>query len=347
MIEQASLSGSDFSALSLCLNIRQRWLPRRIMLNAGRIGIIFRVKIKGFIDLNETPSNPSSPESPLISTPIYQPVQPAIPQHHNQHSDPNICHPIHPINPNTNGPVQAMQLHDNLNSPDEMLHSPDVLRLTPQAISPRRSLSSLQITVGEHQDISNYILLARNHGNIGFMNTATPDSVQQSNVLPISPQLVSPAPPQEILLGTNMAMDQQIAMMIQESTPTLQALNNEEAQLNPGFIPRQEPLLQEAVQVEDPEPSQHEIPDMHDPPAAPVMVPLQEPVQEPVDRPRRSSRLAGKSQGMYISAMEKAVKRRREKPKRSLELQNLPGLLPLRILKWKVPRSLPSCLPNS
>jgi hypothetical protein len=41
IIEQLCLTGSNFSAISLCLNIRQAWLPRRILINAGPEGIMF------------------------------------------------------------------------------------------------------------------------------------------------------------------------------------------------------------------------------------------------------------------------------------------------------------------
>jgi hypothetical protein len=74
IIEQLCLSGTDFSALSLCLNIRERWLPRRVMLNAGQTGIMFRVKTKGFIDLNESPAYPPSSDTPNESTPFHQSI---------------------------------------------------------------------------------------------------------------------------------------------------------------------------------------------------------------------------------------------------------------------------------
>jgi hypothetical protein len=74
IIEQLCLTGTDFSALSLCLNIRQRWLPWCIMLNAGRIGMIFKLRIKGFIDLNDPPSHSTSSGSPSVLIPVYQPV---------------------------------------------------------------------------------------------------------------------------------------------------------------------------------------------------------------------------------------------------------------------------------
>jgi hypothetical protein len=55
----------DFSSLFLRLSIRVPWLPRRILLTAGRRGIMFRVSIKGYIDLN----NSSPPQSPSLSPP--------------------------------------------------------------------------------------------------------------------------------------------------------------------------------------------------------------------------------------------------------------------------------------
>jgi hypothetical protein len=75
IIEQLCLAGTDFSALSLCLNIRQQWLPRHIMLNAGRIGMMFKLRIKGYIDLNNPPSHPPSSGSPSNPTPIHNPIQ--------------------------------------------------------------------------------------------------------------------------------------------------------------------------------------------------------------------------------------------------------------------------------
>jgi hypothetical protein len=43
IIEQLCLTGYDFSAISLCMNIRQAWLPRRILINVGPEGIMFKV----------------------------------------------------------------------------------------------------------------------------------------------------------------------------------------------------------------------------------------------------------------------------------------------------------------
>jgi hypothetical protein len=65
--------------LSLCPNLRARWLARRIMLNAGREGIMFKVIIKGYLDLNDDPSNPSSQHSSLSHTPIPVPTNHTVP----------------------------------------------------------------------------------------------------------------------------------------------------------------------------------------------------------------------------------------------------------------------------
>jgi hypothetical protein len=43
IIEQLCLTGYDFSAISLCLNIRQAWLPRCILINVSPEGIMFKV----------------------------------------------------------------------------------------------------------------------------------------------------------------------------------------------------------------------------------------------------------------------------------------------------------------
>jgi hypothetical protein len=49
-----------------------------------------------------------------------------------------------------------------------------------------------------------------------------------------------------------------------------------------------------------------------DPPPAPVMILLQELIHEPKDRPHRSTRLAKRSDGMYINVVEKAMKKEEE-----------------------------------
>jgi hypothetical protein len=77
MIEQSSLAGIDFDSLSLCLNLKEAWLPRRVMLNARTVGTIFQIFIKGFINLNPNQSPPNSlPSTPStnISTPSNDPV---------------------------------------------------------------------------------------------------------------------------------------------------------------------------------------------------------------------------------------------------------------------------------
>jgi hypothetical protein len=45
------------------------------MLNAGRIGMMFKLRIKGYIDLNNPPSHPPSSGSPSNPTPIHNPIQ--------------------------------------------------------------------------------------------------------------------------------------------------------------------------------------------------------------------------------------------------------------------------------
>jgi hypothetical protein len=49
-----------------------------------------------------------------------------------------------------------------------------------------------------------------------------------------------------------------------------------------------------------------------DPPPAPVMILLQELIHEPEDRPHRSTRLANRSDGMYINVVEKAMKKKKK-----------------------------------
>jgi hypothetical protein len=78
IIEQLCLTGSDFSAISLCLNIKQAWLPRRILINAGPEGIMLRVRIKGYVNLNNASLPPSPPAPP---SPIHHPMP--------NHSDPH------------------------------------------------------------------------------------------------------------------------------------------------------------------------------------------------------------------------------------------------------------------
>jgi hypothetical protein len=87
IIEQLCLTGFDFSAISLCLNIRQARLPRRILINEGPEGILFKVRIKGFINHN----NSSQPPSPPVSNP------PTVPNHNNylhNNQNPSVGHPI-------------------------------------------------------------------------------------------------------------------------------------------------------------------------------------------------------------------------------------------------------------
>jgi hypothetical protein len=114
IIEQLCLTGTDFSALSLCLNIRQRGLPRCIMLNAGRIGMIFKPRIKGFIDLNDPPSHSTSSRLPFVPIPIYQLVHSSHMQNPHPQTDniyPNliVSRPTEPNSLHLNQvlPVQA------------------------------------------------------------------------------------------------------------------------------------------------------------------------------------------------------------------------------------------------
>jgi hypothetical protein len=304
------------------------------MLNAGRTGIIFRVKIKGFIDLNEPPSHPPSPRTPFDSTPTHQPAQNSGIQNHNQ-----------PSQPENNQPVQVLPLQDNNESSDG-LHSPDFLWLTPRITSPRRSMSSLHITVGENHGVTDYILMARNQGFSEFLGPASPDSVQHSNNLPTLPQVCNPLPPQDDSVGRNQVeamegLDYQMPLAIQDPLPDLQAPVDQASHLVPEWflptVPLQQelaPIQQEALpldqiheahisrkknheaHIEAPVPdlingpAQQEVPAVQGLHPAPVMIPLHELLPEPHEGPRRSSRLAEKSQGTYISVMEKALKKK-------------------------------------
>jgi hypothetical protein len=129
IIEQLCLTGTDFSALSLCLNIRQRWLPRRIMLNASRIGMIFKLRIKGFIDLNDPPSHSTSSGSPSVPIPVYQPVHSSHMQ--NPHPQTNNIYPnpivSRPTEPNSLHPNQVLLVQAEHVSSEDVLHSPDFL----------------------------------------------------------------------------------------------------------------------------------------------------------------------------------------------------------------------------
>jgi hypothetical protein len=58
------------------------------------------------------------------------------------------------------------------------------------------------------------------------------------------------------------------------------------------------------------------------------MIPLQELIQEPEERTRRSTRLAKKSDGMYINDVEKAMKKRKKK-----SMPYLPHLNPAKPLR--------------
>jgi hypothetical protein len=69
IIEQSCLSGANFSSLSICLNIKKHWISRRVRISAGREGIIFRLHLKGFINLNPTHLPPHFPPSSVTSPP--------------------------------------------------------------------------------------------------------------------------------------------------------------------------------------------------------------------------------------------------------------------------------------
>jgi hypothetical protein len=69
IIKQSCLSGADFSSLSICLNIKGHWISRRVWINAGREGIIFRLHLKGFINPNPTHLPPHFPPSSVTSPP--------------------------------------------------------------------------------------------------------------------------------------------------------------------------------------------------------------------------------------------------------------------------------------
>jgi hypothetical protein len=103
------------------------------MLNAGVIGMIFRLKIKGFIDLNGPPSY----GSPSNSTPVHHPIYPNQMQSPclvpNNYFIPAVLPAIEPNPTFLNQPPPARA--ENVSS-DNSLHSPDFLGLTPGFLCP-------------------------------------------------------------------------------------------------------------------------------------------------------------------------------------------------------------------
>jgi hypothetical protein len=191
LIDQISLTSVDFSSLSLCLNLCHCWLPRKILINARREGIFFRVIIKGFLDLDDAPSQPSSPYS---SPPSHSPTPihsiPTFPIPFPLGDDPNL----QAITP-TNSYLQPLVAAGENRPSDNPSLSPNFLHLTPISSSPHHSPSTLQVIVGDHKDIADYVLQPRFPEKAQLIDPPTPGSVhsvQQSNLLPPTPLLLEP-----------------------------------------------------------------------------------------------------------------------------------------------------------
>jgi hypothetical protein len=181
LIDQISLTGADFSSLSLYLNLRHRWLKCKILINAGREGIIFRVNIKGFLDLNHTPHHHPTLHLQCLQITVLDPFSP----HHNPNPQP-ITLPTPRLQP--------LVVGENMPTDNQLLSS-NMLYLSPNPTSPYHSPSTLQVTVVEHKSIANYVMLARNKGKAKLIDPPSPGlmhSVQQSNSLPSAPLLLEP-----------------------------------------------------------------------------------------------------------------------------------------------------------
>jgi hypothetical protein len=144
------------------------------MLHAGGDGILFKIHIKGYIDLNQSPTQPSSPSNSHNVAPVTYTV----------HVPTNTAHPVvvadrEPIVPN-----QDLAL-PNGNLGSHALHSPN---------SPRAPTPSWHLSSENSPDGSEFVLLARN--NTVPTVIVSPNSDQGSNSLaplPIDPPAL-PAP---------------------------------------------------------------------------------------------------------------------------------------------------------
>jgi hypothetical protein len=183
-------------------------------------------------------------------------------------------------------------------------------------------MSSLQIALVESCGIAYYILLPRRREDNEVFNQATPKSAQQSNSLPLSLRLLELPPLKMIPLH-----------QIDTTDLAVQVLEGQEGLQKPVLAPLPEQVQieaqeQEAVlaEIHNQEPLQEIVPEAVQP--ALVMIPLQELIQEPEERPCRSTRLAKKSDGMYINIVEKVMKKKKKK-----SMPYLPRLNPAKPLR--------------
>jgi hypothetical protein len=121
------------------------------LINAGREGIIFRVNIKGFLDLNHTPHHHPTLHLQCLQITVLDPFSP----HHNPNPQP-ITLPTPRLQP-------LVVVGENVPTDNQLL-SPNMLYLSPNPTSPYHSPSTLQVTVDEHKSIADYVMLARNKG---------------------------------------------------------------------------------------------------------------------------------------------------------------------------------------
>jgi hypothetical protein len=254
------LTGTDFSAISLCLNIKQAWLPRRILINAGPEGIMFKIRINGYVNLN-TASGPPSPLGSIqnIPNPANIPI-PANPLAANDDA------PLLPRNPEairsrldfssthrqattrarapsrSQSTPPAARVPPSENTP---LLSPDFLRLSPRPpqkdahqLSPS---SSMQVSVG----VSGFILQPWDvlGGEVSSLAPALlePSGSVQSSFSPLtSPPLL---PLEELEAAQpQLPQEQEIPIMIpfQDIVPPQVVAPADEIVLEQNIVPAQE-----------------------------------------------------------------------------------------------------------